>query len=102
THAFGRTGIEEQGLRLGADMAILDGSDIPIGQVESGRPGKAGAGNDPNLYHPHVTPTAVFLRDGAATANGGNQGIEIRTRDGHGTKVAGAIIGNGPDANAKG
>jgi hypothetical protein len=81
---------------------VLDGSGIPIGQFEGGRPGKPGAGNDPDLHHAHVTPTAVFLQEGPATANGGINGGEIRRNNGHATNVAGVMIGNGPNANDKG
>jgi hypothetical protein len=79
----GPNGIDSRGLGL-------NGNNVRIGQVETGRPGLAtrnGAAFD-GTYHNHVTPTDVFLRGGAAVAN-----MDVAQ---HATEVAGVMIADGP------
>src|SRR5262245_14343104 len=66
---FGAEGVEARDLSLGRGLAVLTGSQIPIGEVDAGRPGRPGQGNDPSYWHAHVTPTAVYARAGNPTAD---------------------------------
>ncbi len=90
-------GINSQGLGL-------TGAGIGIGQVEPGRPGKPGFDNAANS-HPKVTPTGVYLRNGAAVANAntGNHaeqvaGVMISTDATHKSVASGAKLFSGADS----
>ena len=75
--SIGPNGIQANGLGL-------TGMGISIGQVERGRPGLPSF-DSPANSNVSITPAAVFLRDGAATANSSN----VAT---HAEQVAGVLI----------
>jgi hypothetical protein len=81
----GPNGIDARGLQS-ATGAILSGTNISIGQVETGRPGLQAIGDNVALTHPHVVPQGVFLRNAAAVPN---QDI-----DSHAIEVAGVMVAN--------
>ncbi len=87
------SGIHSRDLYQADGTTLLTGSGIGIGQVEDGRPGKWDGPpmDDGDNSHPDVKPTEVFKRNGAAIANQNTQ-----HQNGHGEKVAGVMIANGP------
>lgn len=85
TDTIGPNGIDSAGLQ-DANGAALTGIGIAIGQVEAGRPARAGVDNAASV-NANVTPTAVFRRDSNAVPNS-----DIATEAEHAQEVASVII----------
>jgi subtilisin family serine protease len=96
----GINGINSAGLEL-------TGNGIPIGQVESGRPGKPMKDNA-MWVHDQVQPFEVYAGTGVDTANSAHVTWTEETPDSqkygrHATQVAGVMIGKKtPDASVQG
>lgn len=95
--SIGPNGINAAILHTGLE---LEGTDIAIGQVETGRPGREP--NDPNtIYHPDVDPEAIFRYDGSPVASDAQGAVGIHAQNVAGimiSKNAGSLVGVAPAA----